>query len=249
MSGIPQDLIDQPRSDYSFYTMDNPSWRKLSTDTMMVMGDVPDEALKTLAVTAEKLEEMLQREIGGPARRYIYNIRIFKDQGQFCAYARRCEAANASSFYSPTKGELALHFSQATDAEDFERAYAHEFVHAYMDKVYGVTEPLWFAEGMAEYFSHLEWTKRGFKPTGKNWKAAMHGEEIAEIPLKEVLRATRDDLYGAKYPQYYAATWAIVSFLLKRYPEAVEALLQKQPVDLAHLEKEYRQFLKRKLGV
>jgi hypothetical protein len=112
-----------------------------------------------------------------------------------------------------------------------------------------VLDPIWFAEGMAEHFCYLEWTKRGFKPTGKNWKAAMYGQEIVEIPLTEVLKATRDDLYGIKFPQYYASSWAIVSFLLKKHPEAVEALLLKQPVDLGHLEKEYRQFLKRKLGV
>lgn len=249
LSGVPHDIVEEPRPDYSFYTMDNPAWRKLSTDTMLVMGDVPDEALKTLAVTAEKLDEMLQREIGGPARQYIYTIRIFRDKGQFCAYARRCGAGNAFSFYEPNKGELVVHFSQATDAEDFETTFAHEFTHAYMHRVYGVVGPTWFAEGMAEYFSRLEWTKKGFKPTGKNWNAAMHGEEVAQIPLTEVLKTTRDDLYGIKFPQYYAAAWAIVSFLLKKHPEAVEALLLKQPIELSHLDKEYRQFLKRKLGV
>jgi hypothetical protein len=64
LSGVPEDIVGQESTGYSFYPMQNPEWRKLSTDTMEVMGDVPDEALKTLAVTAEKLEEMLQREIG-----------------------------------------------------------------------------------------------------------------------------------------------------------------------------------------
>lgn len=249
LSGVPQDIIEEPRPEYSFYTMDNPEWRKLSTDTMMIIGDVPDEALKTLAVTAEKLEEMLKSEIGGPVRREIYTIRIFKDKGQFCAYARRCGSGSAYSLYDPNKGEIGLHFSYETDAADFEQTFAHEFVHAYMHRVYGVMNPIWFAEGMAEYFSHLEWTKKGFKPTGNNWKAAMHGQEIVEIPLMEVLKATRDDLYGIKFPQYYASSWAIVSFLLKKYPKFVEAILLKDIVDLSPFQDEYRQFLKRKLGV
>lgn len=249
LSGVPQDVVAQRETDYSVYPMDNPAWKKIYTGTMEVMGDVPDEALKTLLVTAEKLDEMMQREIGGPARKYIYKIRIFKDLGQFCAYARRCGAGNALSFYEPNKGELVVHFSQTTDAEEFERTYAHEFTHAYMHRVYRVTDPIWFAEGMAEYFSRLEWTKKGFKPTGKNWTAAMRGEEIVDIPIREIVRTTRDDLYGMKWPQYYSASWAIVSFLLKKHPELVEDILLKNIVDLEPLQHEYRQFLKRKLGV
>lgn len=249
LSGVPSEIVEKQSSGYALYPMDNPAWRKISTDTMMVIGDVPDEALKTLAVTAEKLEEMLQREIGGPARRYIYTIKIFKDRNQFCAYARRCGAANALSFYEPNKGELVVHFSQQTDAEDFERTFAHEFTHAYMHRVYGVMDPIWFAEGMAEYFSRLEWTRKGFKPTGKSENAAMHGETVSAIPLIDILKATRDDIYGMKFPEYYAASWAVVSFLLKKHPELVESILLKNIVDLEPLQQEYRRFLKQKLGV
>src|SRR4029078_8075631 len=249
LSGLPQQIVDEGSSGYALYPMDNPEWRKIATDTMVVMGDVPDEALKTLAVTAEKLEEMLQREIGGPPRRHIYTIKSFRDGAQFCAYARRCGAGNAFSFYDPVKGELVVHFSMAANAEDFEQTYAPEFTHAYMHRVYGVLDPVWFAEGMAEYFSRLEWTNKEFKPTGKNWNAAMRGEEIVNIPISEVIRTTRDDLYGMKWPQYYAASWAIVSFLLKKHPQLVEDILLKNIVDLDPLQKEYRQFLKRRLGV
>jgi len=229
--------------------MDNPNWKKVATDSMAVMGDVPDEALRTLAVTAEKLEEMLEREIGGPARCYIYKIRIFQNRDQFCAYARRCGAANAFSLYDPRAGEIAVHFSQQTNAEEFEQTFAHEFVHAYMDRVYGVTEPIWFAEGMAEYFSRLQWTRKGFKPTGSNWNAVMHGDDVSRIPLTDVLKVIREDIYGFQFPQYYAASWAIVSFLLKKHPEAVEALLLKQKPDLSSLATEYSRYVKKLLGV
>lgn len=228
--------------------MDNPEWRRLSTDSMIVMGDVPDQALRVLAVTAEKFDEMLRKEIGGPDQRLIYKVRIFQDRSQFCAYARRCGAGNALSLYDPYVGEMALHFGAQTDRESFEETYAHEFTHAYMDRIYGVTEPLWFAEGMAEYFSLLKWTARGYKPTGKNWRAAMHLDVDDLIPLRDIVTASRDTVYGFEFTKYYAQSWGIVSFLLKKYPEIVEGLLNKQKIDISPLGDEYIAYMKKLIG-
>lgn len=228
--------------------MENPQWRKLSTDSMVIMGDVPDQALRVLAVTAEKFDEMLRKEIGGPDQRYIYKIRIFGDRSHFCAYARNCGASNALSLYDPRTYEIGMHFGPQTDRESFEETFAHEFTHAYMDRIYGVTGPLWFAEGMAEYFSLIKWTARGYKPTGKNWNAAMHLDVDDLIPLSDIVTASREAIYGFEFTKYYAQSWGIVHFLLKRYPQIVEGLLNKQKIDITPLSDEYTAYLKKLIG-
>ena len=36
-----------------------------------------------------------------------------------------------------------------------QKTLAHEFAHEYMDRVWKRTDPLWFAEGVAEYFANF----------------------------------------------------------------------------------------------
>lgn len=249
LGSVPENIIERESAGYALWSMDNPNWRKIATDTMVVMGDVPDQALKILAVTAEKLDEMLQREIGGPSRKYIYKIRIFQDRSHFCSYANNCGAANAHSLYNPRTGEMAVHFGPETGQEEFQQTFAHEFTHAYMDQVYRVTEPLWFAEGMAEYFSLVKWTSRGYKPTKKNWRAAMHFGSGLLIPLREILKASREDIYGITFYLYYANCWALIHFLMHKHPEIVEGLLNKQRIDISPLEDEYAKYVKKLMGL
>lgn len=250
LSGVPEDIIERESAGYGFSLMQNPEWRKLETGNVTVMGDIPDQALKGCAITAEELRKMLEREIGGPKQSDPYLIRVFQDKAQFCAYATQCGGQGAAySIYVPRKKEMSVHFSLHTHREDFEETFAHEFTHAYMDKIYRVTEPLWFAEGMAEYFSRSEWTSKGFMPTGQNQNAAMHGEDVVAITLRDLLTAGRNDIYGIKFPAYYAACWAVVSFLLKKHPEVIEALLRREIINISLLADEYSRYIKRRLGV
>lgn len=249
LGAVPDDIIESKSAGYTLHLMESdPGWKRLVTDKMIVMGDVPDQALKVLAVTAEKLNEMLQKEIGGPEQLYIYKIRIFDKRYDFCRYATRCGASNALSLYDPRSMEMALHFGPNADQEEFEQTFAHEFTHAYMDRIYRVTEPLWFAEGMAEYFSLVKWTNRGYKPTGKNWKAAMHLDVDNLIPLSDILRATRNDIYGHNFPLYYAQAWGLVHFLLKKHPEVIEGLLNRKSIDISLLSDEYSAYVRKLMG-
>jgi len=248
LSGVPGDRVERQSQGHALHLMESPGWKKLSTDKVMVMGDVPDQALKTLAVTAEELLRMLDQQIGGPEQRYIYKIRIFDKREDFCNYARACGAGNALSLYYPHTMEMAVQFGPNTSLEDFEQTYAHEFVHAYMDLVYQVTSPLWFAEGMAEYFSHVRWTTRGYRPTKKNWRAMMHlgGEKL--FSLSEIVNAGRNAIYGFEFPLYYAQCWSVVHFLLHKHPDVIEGLLKRETFDISLLSDEYNAYLKKLTG-
>lgn len=248
MSGVPDERIERQRQGHTLQLMASPGWRKLITDKVVVMGDVPDQALHMLAVTAEELIRMLDQQIGGPEQNYPYNIRIFDKREDFCAYARKCGVGNALSLYDPMPMEMALHFGPNADREDFEQTYAHEFVHAYMDRIYRVTAPLWFAEGMAEYFSHLRWTARGYRPTKKNWKAMMQLGGDVLLSLSEIVNAPRHEMYGFNFPLYYAQAWSLVHFLLHKHPEVVEGLLKRETFDLSLLSDEYNAYLKKLTG-
>lgn len=250
LGAIPEKIIESRSADFIYHQLDTPGWKRIVTDTMKVEGDVITEALRVVAVTAEKLDEMLGKEIPGPRRQYIYNIRVFNDRHDFCRYAARCGASNAASFYDPRKHEVAFNFDKSSSDEEFLQTISHEMLHAYMDIVFGVTEPLFFAEGMAEYFSKVRWTSKGFRPTGKSWKGAMHLERDTMMPLATLVSATRDDLYGINFPKYYAQCWAFVHFLIHKHPDIVRAFLERRflPDKWGTLEEEYREYIKKLMG-
>lgn len=244
LGSVPMEVVDERSKSYTLNLQDAPGWHKVSSDKIEVIGDIPRQALNQVAATGEEFIEMLTKEIGGPQQLYKYIVRVFDKREDFCRYAKNCGSSTAQSLYNPNTMEIGLHFSDATDPEDFESTYAHEFTHAFMDRIYRVREPLWFAEGMAEYFSRINWTNQGYKPTGKNWRGMMYmGEDL--MPLKDVLAATRNDMYGVNFPLYYAQAWAFVRFLLKKHPELIEVLLSKGKPNLEYLSRDYMDYIKR----
>lgn len=244
LSGVPEDVVEERSKRYTLNLLETAGWKKIETDKVVAVGDVPEQALKLLTATGEEFIEMLTREIGRRPHLYQYKVRLFDKRKDFCRYANICGASNALSLYNPVSMEMGLHFGDDADHEEFEQTYAHEFTHAFMDRVYGVTEPLWFAEGMAEYFSRLKWTNSGYKPTGKNWKAMMvMGEDL--MPISKILSATREDMYGLNFPLYYAEAWALVKFLLQHHLELVDVLLNKGKPNLEYLGNDFMAYMKR----
>lgn len=46
LSGVPDDVIDERSKGYTLNLLETPGWRKLESDKIQVMGDIPDQALK-----------------------------------------------------------------------------------------------------------------------------------------------------------------------------------------------------------
>lgn len=240
---VPPDVIAQKSERFSLEETDIPSQKILKSDVVTVRGDIPEEGLRTIAVAAEEMEAMLSREVKNPGRRHAYKIRIFNNLADFCSHARMCGAVNALSFYDPRSEEMALHFGPQITWDGFETVFAHEFVHSWMDNVYKVTGPLWFAEGMAEYFSRIQWTPSGYVVTGKNNHAVNMLYRAEVLPLREFITLRRDEMYGINFPIYYAQSWALVSMLLNAYPKKVSKLLDRMNLNIWNLEDKYRKYI------
>lgn len=246
LGAIPEEVIARESVGQTLKALDTPGWMLLVSKNVVIRGDVPAEVLHTAATMGEELNKMLFREIGRIWDTPRYSVRIFKERGDFCEFASICGASTALSLYDPRHQEIALHFGPGTDLEEFERTYAHEFTHAFMDKIYRVTEPLWFAEGMAEYFRNLGWTDGGYRPTRKNSIAVIH---LAEgiLPLKDLLNVDRTDVYGVNFPAIYANAWAFTKFLIRKHPLVVETLLNRVKMNLSYLEPQYKAYVTRML--
>jgi hypothetical protein len=163
----------------------------------------------------------------GARPRREYRVRVFKVKRDFCSYAACLGAPQAQSLYDPRSYEVGMWFDQAkVDLEWFEKIFAHEMTHAYMDLAWGVTGPLWFAEGMAEYYSNFLW--KGSQPI----PGQVEPELIATarwdpevMPLWELVGMPRERMYGPEWPRLYALAWTLIHFLYQERPSLIEALL------------------------
>lgn len=247
LGAVPTEVLAKRSKKQFHHELDHPGMRAVSSGKIYVKTDLPRDAAGTLASIGEEILLMLERELGALRAEKVL-VRIFVDQGDFTRFATSHGAAIAESMYHPKYQETSFHFSGAIRPSRVEIIYAHELTHAYMDLAYGVTSPLWFAEGMAENFSHLEWTDRGFIPTGKNVEGTLVLQLQGSIDVATLVAAGRDEIYSVDFKRWYASAWAFTRFLLERHPEDVEALLHKADMILVGLEDEYREYLSDLIG-
>lgn len=209
-----------------------------------VHGDLLPPDLKAVAIYAMEFEGMIRRAIGGRPPHHPYLIRINKTQKEFRQYATSRDAANAMSFYDPRIYEMALWFDDTITHDKLQELLAHEFTHAYMDLVWDRTSPLWFAEGMAEYFQHFQWDGKEAVGGGKNDEQLRTLRMDGTVPLDRFVITPREVMYSSAFPQLYAQAWTVVHFLFEHHPEMVLELLKGRRIDVTGLEAGWKEHLK-----
>lgn len=214
---------------------DKPKWKLFTIvtppDVVEVRGDIGADMLRKTAVYASEFIRMLRSTIGGPAPRTSFRILVFADRNEFCKHATRCGASNALSFYDPRTALISMWVDDTVGNAAFQRLLAHEMTHAYMDLVWGRTEPLWFAEGMAEYFSNFIWKRDHAEPGAVDFRQLELLWPRPAVPLSELVSMPREIMYRSpEFPRFYAQAWSFVHSLFEHDPEAVAELLRTSRV-------------------
>lgn len=229
-SAMPPEEIRRRSIDWKSRHAASPGWQILETPNTEVRGDVPLEGLMAAGAYAEELNVLLNSAIGGGKRRDRFLFKIFESQTDFRQFATYAGAASAESFYAPLSKEAAFWFGLYTSPELFQRGFAHEFTHAFMDLNWNRTDPLWFAEGMAEYFSNLEWKSDRLVGGQINPRDIELLKMESLTPLEELFRLGRGDMYGPRFPHLYAKAWSVVHFMFSKTPEVIKAILERGQV-------------------
>lgn len=248
---MPPDEIRRRSTDWRHRPLETPEWQLLETPNADVRGDVPLEALRSVGAYAEELNVVLRLAIGGVQSRSRFLFRIFNKQQDFRKFATLSQAANAESLYDPRSFEAVLWFGTYASPELFQRGFAHEFTHAFMDLVWKRTDPLWFAEGMAEYFSDLEWKNGTLVPGQINPVAINLLKAEPWAPLGELFRFGRDVLYSVRFPYLYAQSWSVIHFMFAKMPEVVVKILEHGGAGVPNpeaIEPEWQTYVEELLG-
>jgi len=238
-------------SGWEWKESETPGWKVLLGDHVVLHGDVSVDLLRVVGAQVETYLGVLQATIGGDPSKAMFNVRIFGNPKDFRRYATLAQAANAEAYYDPRSMELVLDVDGSRGDEWLERTVAHEFAHAYMDRIFKVTGPLWFAEGMAEYFTNLQVGQDGRLYPGALNERGLGILDVNRgnlLPLSKFTGLGRDVFYGMDFFVLYAQAWMFVRFLFGRYPDMVRTLMGRGSIDAGALETEWADYLSRVLG-
>ena len=240
----PRRIRDASRS-WEWKSLETPGWKLLMTPSFVVRGDVPIDDLRTVGATLEEFLKMAKTSLGGDCSGLMFSARAFASLRDFRRYAARSGAANAESFYDPRSAELVICLEGPPSALWLQKTLAHEFAHEYMDRVWKRTEPLWFAEGVAEYFANFSVRDGRAVPGAVDHRAALLLKMDEPLPLASFFKLSRDEMYGFRFAHHYAQAWSLVHYLFARDDGVVDLLLRgTMPPDVAELEKGWKEHLK-----
>jgi hypothetical protein len=137
------------------------------------------------------------------------------------------------------------------DQEALGRALMHEFSHQYLHRLFDLVGPLWFVEGMAEYFRSYSIEMGVVRPGAE---CSDHRERLRRaqkdgtfIPLSELVTLHRDAFYSSDSLLPYAEAWWLIRHILHPasdvHRDALVALLQgaslQEIMPLEEMEKEW----------
>lgn len=245
---IPKDYVSRMSKGMRLGYHGTPSWHQIfvgeekGSINIVVAGDLLAEDLRAVAVYAIEFERMIRDEVGGEKERRPYHIKAFRDRKKFTEYATKAGAANAMSYYDPRKSEIVTWFDGTISHSNLQELVSHEFTHAYMDNVWDCTSPLWFAEGMAEYFQNFDWIEDEAIGGGFSETEAGNLKASELVPLPQFVKLPRETMYGPLFSGLYAQAWAVVRFLFDRDEDIILDLLERKPIDVTHLSKEFEEY-------
>lgn len=248
---MPPDVVKGRSKGLRANKLDKPDWKMVRNEVSVVRGDVDPAALKAVAVYAQELYVMLRSFLGGPdPGDHLISVKVFKDQIPYKRFASLAGAPNAQAYYDPRNAEIVHWLGEYATQLLFQRAFSHEFTHAYVDRVFRKLEPIWFMEGIAEWFSNLEWRGDIFVP-GQMSRFALQLLSMESMPLsiKTLTTIPRDEIYGYRFQQYFAQAWSLVDYLMTQLPyRAVEKMLLGEQIDLESHEEAWRAHVRMMIG-
>jgi len=237
----PRSLREASR-DWEWKALETPGWKLLMTPGFVVRGDVGIDNLRTVGATLEEVLKMVRSTLGGDDTGLMFSARVFASLREFRRYAARSGAPNAESFYDPRSAELVICMEGPPSPLWLQKTLAHEFTHEYMDRVWKRTEPLWFAEGVAEYFANFTIRDGRARPGAVDHRAELLLKMDDPLPLDEFLKLGREEMYGYRFAHHYAQAWSLVHYLFTREDGIIDLLLRgSAPPDVEALEKGWKE--------
>ena len=143
---------------------------------------------------------------------------VFKNDSSYKPFKSN---PNVSGYFMPGEDVNYITLTSEKSGEDQPfRVIFHEYVHLLVENVLGATVPLWFNEGLAEYYSTFD-IKEDYRHVILGDLIANHVLYLREtkfLPLRTLFAVDyRSPFYneGNKMNIFYAESWMLVHYLLQ----------------------------------
>src|SRR5258706_283809 len=203
-------------------------WTTLTIDELTIYSNANDSTTRGVASSLMRLRDTLsivtKLKVRSPLPTRVY---IFSDQRGFAPY---CDAAIGRSdqlsglFLSDADGN---HVLIDGSARSVDRVVYHELTHYFLRNTISGDVPLWFNEGLAEFYSTF---KEHSDTVGVGLPVDEHIAWLRTkslIPLKDLFAINRESKEyheGSRQGVFYAESWALVHYLMIGNPERRDQL-------------------------
>lgn len=241
-------------------------WISVRSKNFHLVGNASEKDIRRIGVQLEQFRDVLSRLIANvkAVSSAPVTVVVFKSDDSFKPFRPKSAAAYFQS------GEDVNYIALTSEQRD-EHPYAaifHEYVH-FLIKNNTENVPLWFNEGLAEYYSSFD-IMDGDKKVLIGKPISSHVRYLREqklLPLETLFAVTHDSvIYNERNKQgvFYAEAWALVHYLLLgnegqragQFKQFLNLLASQMPVDAAFrqafqtdfktLEKELKQYIGRR---
>lgn len=206
-------------------------WRSLRSTHFQLIGNTSANELRNVALRFEQFRDIVTRlgagavdEDAGPP----LTIVVFRDGRSFEPFMPRVNdrRVRAAGMFVEGPDSTYIAVSLANGDESF-RAVFHEYSHLLLQKAFK-NAPLWFNEGVAEYYSTLRITGERSALIGYPVAAHVRALQQRSMPLSRLFAVTESS------PEYtdeaagrvlmYAQAWALVHHAHHTQPSRSEAI-------------------------
>jgi tetratricopeptide (TPR) repeat protein len=203
-------------------------WTTLAIDELTVYSSANDAVTRDIAADLVRLRGALgivtKLKVRSPLPTRVY---IFGDRRTFEQY---CQASIGRSdnlsgvFLSSREGN---HVLIDANAAGVDRVVFHELTHYFLRNTVSSHVPLWFNEGLAEFYSTFNARRNNVEvgvPVAEHL-AWLHKQSL--IPLKDLFAITHESKEyneGNRQGVFYAESWALVHYLMIGNPARREQL-------------------------
>jgi len=198
-------------------------WSAARSENFLVVGDARAEQLSAVAARLEEFRSVFSQvmEKGYFEHRAPTVVLIFADESEYAPFRPLMMGQQdqfVAGYFKSTPDVNYITLAARPTLEETTSIVFHEYVHSLVKNRYGQA-PVWFDEGLAEYYSAYELAgDRQRVRVGKRLAGRLESLRTHELlPLDALLKADRQSpLYNEQDRSsiFYAQSWALVHYLL-----------------------------------
>jgi tetratricopeptide (TPR) repeat protein len=238
------------------------TWISVRSSNFFLVGNAPEKEMRKVATRLEQFRDVFNRLLPGAKFETPVptTVIVFKSMSSYKPF----NSGNNAGYFQ--KGEDVNYITLSTElsAQNPFSVIYHEYVHLMVDNTLS-NAPLWFNEGLAEYYSSFDMEEDRKAHLGEligNHLLTLREEKL--LPLRTLFAVDHYSPYyneSGKRGVFYAESWALVHYLIlgnngQRLPQLGEfvrligdnvkiddAFQQAFQMDVAAMEKELKKYV------